>query len=98
MQKTTAGGITFRDLGLDYASALHGIQTAVLFEMESEGPEHPKHTRTGLNARAADASGLAALLISKGVFTADEYCEFMRLAMNEELARYQELHLGITFR
>jgi hypothetical protein len=83
-----------RDLGLSYAAALHGIQSAVKFEVEhtvNRGTlEHVKHLRVGIDARAADAQGLATLLIAKGVFTAEEYAEHMRLAANEELARYTE--------
>jgi hypothetical protein len=48
-----------------------------------------KHLRVGVDMRAADARGLAELLIAKGVFTRDEYIEHMRLAANEELARYE---------
>jgi len=58
----------------------------------------PKHLRTGINCAMADQSGLAKLLIDKGLITENEYLEAIRLAMNEELARYQALYLGMTFR
>jgi HEAT repeat protein len=48
-----------------------------------------KHLRVGVDMRAADAGGLAMLLISKGLITRDEYIEQVRLAANEELARYE---------
>lgn len=85
-----------RDLGLTYEAAAHGVQSAIRFEMTQKG--HPeglitdalKHLRTGLDCRASDAWGLADLLIRKGFITREEYIENMRLAMNEELARYQD--------
>lgn len=90
----------FRDLGLDYETAAHGVQSAVAYEQSKKlGPQYDdgtppnkyaKHLRVGLDMRAADASALAQLLIDKGVFTEVEYLEAMRLAANEELARYEE--------
>jgi hypothetical protein len=92
----------FRDLGLSYFEAGHGVQSAVRFEMSRQGyPDDDalqggkvsqmlKHLRVGLDMRAADTSALAQLMIDKGVFTEDEYIEHMRLAANEELARYEQ--------
>jgi len=95
-----------RDLGLSYEEAGHGVQSAIRFEMSQQGfadDEHPgsrggqdkivhmlKHLRVGIDMRAADHSGLAALLVAKGLITEAEYIEQMRLAANEELARYEE--------
>lgn len=116
-----------RDLGLTYEEAAHGIQTAVLHEMNlreielaqelairnggtvitfdpvtlrthDKHPNGPKHLRTGLNLSKSDMFGLALLLMAKGVITEAEYVEAMRLGANEELARYQQLHPGMTFR
>jgi hypothetical protein len=95
----------YRDLKLDYVAAAHGVQSAVRFEMSMKGMDDDvnpalnmlKHLRTGLDMRAADAGGLAGLLIKKGVFTEDEYLEAMRLAANEELARYTE-HCNTTYK
>ena len=72
-----------------YLAAGHAVQTAVLFNMERGARSHePKHLRTGLDMRAADAAGLARLLIKKGVFTELEYIEAMADAAEEEVARY----------
>lgn len=92
-----------RDLGLSYAEAAHGIQTVKAYELGKPGTEEakkfePKHIRTGLDLRAADAMGLASLLIDKGVFTLEEYQEYMRLAANEELAQEQTRYPNISFR
>lgn len=101
-----------RDLGLSYEAAAHGVQSAIKYEMGHDAHvngrpmlDNIKHLRVGIDCRAADALGLAELLIAKGVFTKDEYVEYMRLAMNEELARYTEyvrktfsLHDAVEFR
>ena len=103
-----------RDLGLSYEAAAHGLQSTIRFEMSKEGfaddtqsavDRMLKHLRVGVDMRAADACGLAMLLIAKGVITEAEYDEHMRLAANEELARYQDrcrreygLPDGVTFR
>lgn len=83
-----------RDLGLSYEEAVHGVQSAIRYEMTQRynrsADDVEKHLRVGIDARAADAQGLAALLIKKGVFTEAEYVEHIRLAMNEELARYTQ--------
>jgi hypothetical protein len=91
-----------RDLGLSYEAAMHGVQSAVRFEMSKLGlPDEGddsigtmvrmmKHLRVGIDGRASDAGGLAGLLIKKGLITMEEYAEHLRLAANEELARYQE--------
>ena len=82
-----------RDLGLSYQEATHGVQSAIKFEMERgdrNNMDHIKHLRVGLDMRASDHAALATLLIAKGAFTEAEYIEQMRLAANEELARYED--------
>lgn len=92
-----------RDLGLNYTDAAHGIQSVKAAELNgSFGPDaqskfEPKHMRTGVDLSKSDQMGLVCLLIDKGVFTEDEYTEYMRLAANDELAREQIAH-GVTFR
>ena len=89
-----------KDLGLTYMEASHGVQSAIVHAMRE--PEYysaaePKHLRVGVDLRASDAAGLARLLIDKGLFTLDEYCEYMRLAANQELHDWQ-LQTGLTYR
>jgi hypothetical protein len=88
-----------RDLELTYEGAMHGVQSALRYDMTKKGFDDDevnlivnmlKHLRVGLNMRAADAAGLATLLIAKGVITEAEYNEQMRLAANEELARCED--------
>lgn len=86
-----------RDQNLAYEAALHGVQSAIKYELMQKHPGMPgeavdliKHLRVGIDAQKAEFAALAYLLIDKGVFTADEYIEAMRLGMNEELARYTE--------
>lgn len=89
------------DLGLTYEQAAHGVQTAIKYAMETD-PEYkahePKHMRTGVDMSKADQAGLAMLLINKGVFTLEEYCEAMRLHANQELAMREAEYPGLTFR
>jgi hypothetical protein len=88
------------DRGLSYEAAAHGVQTAIAFEMEV-GDGHatePKHMRLGLDMTKADIGGLAMVLIGKGLFTAYEYAEALRLAVNTELAMREAEHPGIRFR
>jgi hypothetical protein len=94
-----------KDLGLSYEAATHGVQSAIQYEMsravnrgEDEGDTSPKHMRVGIDMSKADQSGLAKLLIDKGIFTLGEYLEYMRLAANNELAMREAENPGITFR
>jgi hypothetical protein len=74
-----------------YESALHGIQTAMLFQIERLGLNRagadPKHLRTGINGAMSDHGALVGLLIEKGVFTSAEYFEAIAASMETELAR-----------
>lgn len=79
---------------------MHGVQSAIKYELETRGwrgtESEWKHLRVGIDMRAAEERGLVELLISKGIITGEEYIEQMRLAANEELARYTE-HLRKTY-
>lgn len=92
--------MAFRDLGLTYPQAAHGIQTAIAYRMShNNGDTEPKHLRTGIDLSKTDQAGLAALLIAKGVFTEEEYVEYLRLAANEEVAKEEEEAGGrVSFR
>lgn len=90
-----------KDLGLSYEVAMHGMQTAVAYEMNLEGRKsatEPKHLRVGINASMSDHAALVWLLVNKGIITEAEYLEAMRLWANNELALYQERHPRMTFR
>lgn len=87
------------DLGLTYAEAAHGVQSALAYEI-LQGPVgrlHPKHMRTGLDLGKAEMAGLVTLMLAKGVFTMEEYLEAMRLGVNNELHLEQQ-RLGYEFR
>lgn len=88
----------YRDLGLSYMEAAHGVQTAMAHRIGlGQGLASPKHLRTGINLAMVEHGALVSLLIDKGLFTSEEYMEYLRLATNEELAREQE-DLGVTCR
>jgi len=93
--------INWIDLGLTYEQALHGMQSGVSFEMER--PERQaatslKHLRVGVNAAMVDHAALAYLLIEKRIIKKEDYIEALRLAMNNEVARYETPYPGINFR
>lgn len=77
-----------KDLGLSYEQAAHGVQTGVAYRDEVDG--YAKHLRTGIDISKAEQFGLACLLIDKGVFTSEEYAEYMRLALNTEVDRLEK--------
>ena len=89
-----------RDLGLTYEQALHGVQSGVAYEHSKGSPDgSPKHLRVGINSAHVNNAAIARLLIDKGVITLDEIEEANRLAMNEEVAQYQDrAGPNITFR
>lgn len=79
-----------------YVAAAHAVQSGVAYDMErnpDDSATSPKHLRVGLNVALSDASGLATLLIEKGVFTQEEYTKALADAMERERARYEE-HLS----
>lgn len=75
-----------------YRAAAHAMQSGVAYEMsinpESAGTT-PKHLRVGVNAAMAEQSGLARLLIAKGIITEAEYLKAVADAMERERDRYQ---------
>lgn len=88
------------DLGLSYKDAMHGMQTAVAYELSRSigGYADAKDLRVGINSAHITDFALVKLLVDKGVFTWEEFDEALRLAANNEVARYEALHTGITFR
>jgi hypothetical protein len=77
-----------KDLDLTYVEALHGVQTAILYDMhnnEEHKATEPKHLRVGVDMSKSDMLGLVSLLMDKGVITEEEYLEYIRLAANQEL-------------
>lgn len=85
------------DKGLTYEEALHGVQSSIAFGYYDRSME-PKHARTGIDMQKSDTLGLVCLLIDKGIFTRDEYMEYMRLAANKEVDMREKENSGITFR
>jgi hypothetical protein len=77
---------------LRWQAAAHAVQSGVMMEQTIRAdPTSPKHLRTGINCAMADHAGLAKLLISKGLFTEEEYFEAIAGAMEDEKRRYEEL-------
>ena len=57
-----------------YLKAMHAVQTGIAFRMEHDtNIALPKHMRTGIDSAMVTDAAIATLLISKGIFTRDEY-------------------------
>lgn len=83
-----------------YARAGHRVQTAIAFNPGRPADPY-KDLRTGIDMSKADMSGLATLLIEKGVFTLEEYiAAIARSAEQEADAKEDELAIrhGINVR
>ena len=85
-------------LGERYAAAAHRMQSAVAYDITKRlfGDEPGgmlsaeavnkalKDVRVGINSALSAQGGLADLLISKGVFTQEEYVQAVTVAMERE--------------
>ena len=74
-----------------YFNASHAIQTGVAYEHNHGSQDgSPKHLRTGINMRAVDHAALITLLVSKGIFTLEEYSAVLAAEAEAEKKRYEE--------
>ena len=88
------------DNKMRYHAALHGVQSAVAYEIEmhlTAAAVTPKHLRVGINAAMVDSAAIAGLLIAKGIITESEYYEALANAAEQELARYHARYPRMTF-
>jgi hypothetical protein len=76
----------------EYEQLLHAMQSGVKFEQEwgLSDAQSPKHLRTGVNAAIVQSSGLARLLIDKGVITWLEYWQAQVDAFKREVEFYEQ--------
>jgi hypothetical protein len=79
----------------EYDRQAHRVQTgsAWLISFGAAGdtnPGSPKHLLTGNNLRSSDMKALVDLLISKGVFTEDEYLAAILQSTTEEADRLEK--------
>lgn len=84
-----------------YMLALQGIQSAIAWAMTHPDREvnklvEPKHLRVGVDSSHISHLGVVRLLISKGVFTAQEYEEAMADAAEEELLNWDRQASDLT--
>ena len=81
-----------------YLAAAHAMQSGVAAKMQIDpGETTPKHLRVGVNSAMSEHSGLATLLMAKGVITEQEYTVAMADAMEREKALYESFlreHFG----
>jgi hypothetical protein len=70
-----------------YNKALHAVQSGVKVLLDKGADfASPKHLRVGLNSAFVNDAAMARLLISKGVFTEDEYVRAIADEMEREQA------------
>jgi hypothetical protein len=88
------GRKNYKDLGLSYLDALHGVQSAIAWGRgkltRSQREEENKHLRVGIDSAHCTNAALTLLLVEKGVFTYEEMNEALRLLVNNEVARYEK--------
>jgi len=86
------------ELKTEYQFLLHALQSGVLAEIELNDPaaahntlaHGPKHLRVGVNSAIVQSSGLANLLIQKGVITEVEFWRSQVAGFREEVQRYEQ--------
>lgn len=75
---------------MSYEDAAHAMQSGVAVEMQHDtNATSSKHLRVGVNSSMVTDMAVARLLIDKGIFTHDEYTEAVRIAMIDEVQRYE---------
>jgi len=80
-------------------AAQHAIQSGVAFEMsrpDRARATEPKHLRVGINTALLEISGVAKLLIDKGVISEEEYFKAMAEAYEAEARDYEKRN-GVSF-
>lgn len=78
------------ELRARYSALAHAMQSGVAFTMEKDPKQiELKHLRVGVNVALADLGSLVRLLISKGVFTEEEYMAALVAGMEAEVEAYQ---------
>jgi transcription termination factor NusB len=79
-----------------YEAAAHAVQAGVAMELNDDPPSRsgsavsPKMLRTGLNLAMVKHGALVRVLISKGLFTEEEYFEELVKGVEDEKRLYEE--------
>ena len=84
-----------------YVAAMHGVQSAVTFDIAQKGEKDagatPKHLRVGINSSLLTVNAIAVLLIDKGLITREEYLRAVADEAEAEVARHEDMYSGIKF-
>lgn len=80
------------ELKQEYHDLLHAMQSDVKFEQEwgVSDAQSPKHLRVGVNSAIVQSSGLARVLVDKGIITWLEYWTAQVEAYRREVVSYEE--------
>ncbi len=87
------------ELKLEYDALLHAMQSGVNYSMHNVGAKsvEPKHLRVGINSAMVEAAAIVDFLVDKGIFTYEEYYEYLNAFMKREVDKYArelEEHYG----
>ena len=81
-----------------YISAMHGIQSYTKFAQHiGDINDDAKNLRVGITSNQITDAAVAAILISKGICTLEEYQEQVMLEAEAELARCNSTYPGMEF-
>lgn len=78
-----------------YLTAAHAVQAGVAMELNDNPPGNsassgsPKMLRTGINLAMVEHGALIRLLITKGLFTEEEYFEELVKGVEDEQRQYE---------
>lgn len=85
--------MTNEDFSREYERLAHAVQSAIAFDYNKslDAPDtvvrELKHIRTGLNCLMSDLGALGKLLVSKGVFSEQEYFHAILTNLAQEVER-----------
>lgn len=84
------------ELRARYEAALHAVQSGIATKMAMgiDRECEPKHLRVGVNSALVDTGTIVRLLVSKGVFTSEEFYAALAENMETEAAMYERA-LGV---
>lgn len=81
----------------EYLGLMHAVQSGVAMEHQMDPSDgSPKHLRVGINSALVSNSALVELLVSKGVFTDEEYLDALIKKTREEKENYEQRLTALT--
>lgn len=82
--------MTLAEKALKYQSLAHALQSGIEYNRD-QTEKDPKHLRVGINVAHSDHAALVNLLIAKGLFTQDDYFDYLIEQLEKEVQSYEEM-------